>query len=139
MAPNPTPITIQEIICLSHKIRDVFGSYDISCVELDHFLRPESIVKILIVVELDADSPSSLSRIYRIISQNSWNELFVQQFTSTNKLISCLKNQMKIVPDVEDYYYLRRSTLTCEENLARLEKETIAKIFSRAILGNNNG
>jgi len=140
MAPNSTPITIQEIIDLSRKIKAVFGSYDISAVELNCFLSPEKVTKILIVVEADTDNQSPRGRTYRVISQNNWDELFVQQFTSTNKLISYLKNQAKLVPDVENYYYLRRGNLTYEENFNwRSKREALAKIFSQAILNDGNG
>lgn len=135
MAPNPTPVTIQEIIDLARKIKEIFGSYDISTIELNHFLRPEEITKILIVIELDTDNQSLYGKTYRIISQNNWDELFVQQFVSANKLISYLKNQGKLVPDVESYHYLRRGH---EEHLSRAKKEAMAEIFSQAILSDDN-
>ena len=135
MAPNSTPITIQEIINLSRKIKKVFGSFDISTVELSNFLNQEKIVKVLIVVELDTGNQSLYSGTYRVISQNNWNELFVQQFTSADKLIAYLRNQAKFVPDVESYYDLRSGNLTYEENLTLSKRGTMAKIFSQAIEG----
>ena len=138
MMPNPTPITIQEIIDLSRKIKEVFGSYNISTVELSHFLSPEKIIKILIIVELDTNNQLSYGGTYRVISQNNWDELFVHQFTSTNKFISYLKNQVKFVPDVENYHYLQHGNLTYKENLTRSKREAMAKIFSQAIMSDYN-
>jgi len=134
IAPNQTPVTIEEIINLSRKIMEIFGSYDIATVELTNLLHPEKIAKFLIIVEFDTNNQSSYDKTYRIISQNNWNELFVRQFTSTSKLISYLKNKAKTVPDVKSYYYFHHGDLTSEKSLAA--KEEMAEIFSQAVWDN---
>lgn len=129
MIPNPTPITIQEIINLARKIGEVFGSYNITAVDFQNFLQPEKITKILIVVDFEASRESKGGNSYRIVMENNWSELFIRQFASTERLIAFLEEQAPMARNVDKHYYIQRNSLNYEKIIDRTNK-TVAKILS---------
>jgi len=131
MIPNPTSVTIQEIINLGRKIREVFGSYNITAVDFQNFLQPEKITKILIVVDFEAVKESVEGNNYRVVMENNWSELFIKQFPSTDKLIAFLEQKAPIAQDVEKNYYIQRNSLNYEKIIDRTKK-TVAAIMSGA-------
>jgi len=131
MIPNPTSVTIQEIINLGRKMREVFGSYNITAVDFQNFLQPEKITKILIVVDFEAVKESVEGNNYRVVMENNWSELFIKQFPSTDRLIAFLEQKAPIAQDVEKNYYIQRNSLNYEKIIDRTKK-TVAGIMSGA-------
>jgi adenylate cyclase class 1 len=129
MMPNPTSITIQEIINLARKIGEVFGVYNISAVDFQNFLQPEKITKVLIVVDFEASKESKDGNNYRFLMENNWSELFIRQFASTDKLIAFLEEKASMARDVEKNYYIQRNSLNYEKIIDRTKK-TVVQILS---------
>ena len=122
MMPNPTPITIQEIINLARKIREVFGSYNISSVDFQNFLQPERIRKMLIVVDFESAEEARAGNTYRVIMENNWSEVFIRFFSSTEKLVSFLEEKSGLAREVEKHYYIQRNSLNYEKIIERTKK-----------------
>ena len=129
MIPNPTSITIQEIINLARKMREVFGSYNITAVDFQNFLQPEKITKILIVVDFETFKESQDGNNYRIVMENNWRELFIKQVASKEKLVAFLEEKAHIARDVEKNYYIQRNSLNYEKIIDRTKK-TVVQILS---------
>ena len=122
MMPNPTPITIQEIINLARKIREVFGSYNISSVDFQNFLQPERIRKMLIVVDFESAEEARAGNTYRVIMENNWSEVFIRFFSSTETLVSFLEEKSGLAREVEKHYYIQRNSLNYEKIIERTKK-----------------
>jgi adenylate cyclase class 1 len=129
MLPNPTPVTIQEIINLARTIREVFGFYNISAIDFQNFLQPERIIRLLVVVDFESNRESKVKINYRVIMQNNWSELFIRYFNSTEKLAAFLKEKARIAQGVEKHYYVQRSSLNYEKTIERTKK-MMAQILS---------
>lgn len=131
MLPNPTSVTIQEIINLAKKMREVFGCYDVSGVDFQNFFQSERMKRILIVVDFEPLPQFPGSNNYRIVYENNWSELFIRQFSSTDKLISFLEENASMARDVEKNYYIQRNSLNYEKIIDRTKK-TVVQILSQS-------
>ena len=121
MIPNQTSITIQEIINLSKKISDVFGSFDINSVHFDNFLQEEEITKILIVSSFEKMRMNMNMDIndYCVIYKNNWEELFVRRFASTEKMKAFFEKVRKTSRHLETHYYVQRNNIFYEKIINR--------------------
>lgn len=119
MLPNQTAVTMQEIINLSRKIKDFFGSFDISGVHFANFLQKETITKMLLIFSFENQKMNTDIQDYCIIYKNNWEELFVRRFTSIEKMKSFLENIGKTSSNVETHYYIQRNNVYYEKIIER--------------------
>jgi adenylate cyclase, class 1 len=119
MLPNQTAVTIQEIINLGKKIRDYFGSFDISNVHFGNFLQKETILKMLLVVSFENQKMSMDIHDFCIIYKNNWEELFVHRFDSAEKMKVFWVNTAKTSPNLEIHYYIQRNNKYYEKIIER--------------------
>lgn len=131
MKPNPTPVTVQEIINVGRMMRSVFGVYDIAQVHFSKFLEEEIVSKMLIIISLDEASADLDIQNISIVYKNNWEELFVRRFSSIEKMKSSFARVGKISPSVETHYYLQRNNKYYEKIIDRT-KNAIAQM----IIGN---
>ncbi|MEE9912871.1 MAG: class I adenylate cyclase [Deltaproteobacteria bacterium] len=127
MQPNPTPVTIQEIINLGKMMRDVFGTYDIAQVHFSKFLAEETINKMLVTISFEEASTGMDIQNISIIYKNNWEEIFVRRFSSLEKMKTFLTRAGKISPRVETFYYIQRNNKYYEKIIDRT-KNIIAQI-----------
>jgi adenylate cyclase, class 1 len=119
MEPNASPVSIQEIINLGHKMKEIFGSYETVVNELTDFLKDEYIRKILVVISFEKSPWEKDINDFHIIYQNSWGELFVRHFQSPHSLKAFL-NQNRIQSNhTEIRYYLQRNATYYEKIIDR--------------------
>lgn len=128
MRPNPSSITLKEILNLSKRIRDFFGAHETLDVELNHYLREERIVKILVVIGFDKSPWDEAVREYTIVYMNNWGELFVRRFDLRKKVEAFLKSASADQKDIVISKYLRRNPALFEKNI-----EIPKKIFFSAL------
>ncbi len=121
MLPNQTAVTIQEIINLGKKIRDVFGSFDISGVYFGNFLQKETVSKMLIVVSFENQKTNIDIYDFCIIYKNNWEELFVRRFTSIEKMKTFMGNIGAISHNLETHYYIQRNNIYYEKIIDRVK------------------
>jgi len=119
MMPNSTSVTMQEIINLSRKIKDVFGSYNITGVDFGNFLLSESISKLLFVINFENDANSIDLKDLCVIYKNNWEELFVRKFTSAEEMKAFFAQISKISPQLETHYYIQRNNKYYEKIIER--------------------
>lgn len=121
MQPNPTPVTIQEIINMGRMIREVFGVYEIARVHFSKFLAEEVITKMLVIVSFeDAAANMDFSNL-EIIYKNNWEEIFVRRFSSLEKMKAFFTKAGKISPRVETRYYVQRNNKYYEKMIDRMK------------------
>lgn len=122
MLPNQTSVTIQEIINLGKKIRDIFGDYDITGVHFANFLQEEKITKMLFVISFESDRTNMDINDFCVIYKNSWEELFVRRFSSPEKLKAFFDKVRKTSRQLEANYYIQRNNIYYEKIIERTKK-----------------
>lgn len=129
MTPNPTPITLQEINNLAKRIREIFGVFDITGVDFDHFLEAEKATKMLIIVNFDnpghARDINDLSTIY----SNHWGELFFRRFSSPDQFRAFIERSGGIFERTQMHIYVQRNSLYYEKIIERI-KNLASQVFS---------
>ena len=119
MQPNPTSITIQEIINLGKMIREVFGTYDIAQVHFSKFLDEEIINKIFVIISFEEAMAGMANLNISIIYKNNWEEIFVRRFSSIEKMKLFFARVGKISPRAETRYYIQRNNKYYEKIIDR--------------------
>mgnify|MGYP001767332034 CR=1 FL=1 len=122
LQPNPTSVSVQEIINLGKMMRDVFGLYNIAQVHFSRFLDEEMINKMLIIVSFEEASESTGISSLSIVYKNNWEEVFVRNFSSLDKMRTVFsRTGEKISPRLETYYYIQRSNKYYEKIIERMK------------------
>lgn len=129
MQPNPTPVTVQEIINMGKMIHNVFGTYDIAQVHFSKFLAEEIISEVLIIISFGEKSADMDIQNISIIYKNSWEDLFVRRFSSIEKMKGFFARAGKISERVETKYYIQRNNKYYEKIIDRT-KNIIDQIIS---------
>ena len=119
MEPNSSSVTIQEIINLGKKIREIFGSYDRVVHELTDFLKEEHIRKIMVVISFEKSPWEKDINDFHVIFQNSWGELFVRHFSSPQSLKVFMRQNQIRHNNCEIGYYLQRNATYYEKVIER--------------------
>jgi adenylate cyclase class 1 len=122
MVPNTTPVTLQEIINLAKKIREVFGVYDIAGIDFENFLSEEKYLKMLVVISFEESHYSKDTNDFCLIYRNNWGELFVSRLNSPAKLGSFLVEKRSCLEHVEINYYMQRNSMNYEKMIERTKK-----------------
>jgi len=122
MSPNPSSITLKEIINLVRRVKDFFGSYGTQDIELADYLKEEKITRMLIVIGFDKSPWDEQSSDYGVVYLNNWGELFTMRFNSTQKFEEFLRDSCKDQKDIIISKYLRRNPTTFEKNIAQPKK-----------------
>ena len=128
MRPNPSSITLKEIINLGKRIKDFFGTYETLDIELEDYLKEEQIFKMLIVAGFDKSPWNKQSKDYGVVYLNNWGELFARWFNSTKKLETFLKKSCKDQKNIIISKYLRRTLTSFEKNIEQPKKFVFSSI-----------
>ena len=128
MRPNPTSMTLKEIINLGKRVKDFFGTFRTHEVELPSYLEEEQIEKILVVIGFDKTPWDEQTGNYTVVYLNNWGELFTQQFDSKEKIEAFLRSSCKDKNDVLISKYLRRDPASFEKNIAIPKKIVFSTI-----------
>ena len=129
MIPNATPVSIQEIKNLAKRIREVFGVFDITGIDFDHFQEEEKVTKMLVIINFenpgDAHQITNLSILYA----NHWGELFCRRFNSPYRFKTFIDQSGRIFSRTEMHYHIQRSNLHYEKIIER-SKKLVQQIFA---------
>lgn len=129
MTPNPSSVTMQEIVNLCVKIREIFGINDITAVDFGNFLEDEYITKMLVVVSFEQDCARKDMNDLCVISLNSWGELFIRRFRGMEPFNAFLGKVCHGPHRVETHYYVQRNSLYYEKIIERT-KRIVAEMLS---------
>jgi adenylate cyclase, class 1 len=128
MNPNPTPVTLQEIMSLARMIREIFGVYDITIVDFGNFLKRERTTKILVIVSFECLPNKNDVTDYCILYQNNWGELFEKKVGSLEHLKEFFNAHRLAFARAEVNYYIQRNNQYYEKIIERT-KRTISQII----------
>jgi len=119
MKPNPSSVTLQEIINLGKQIRDIFGTYDNTHIEYANFLKREYIIKILVIVSFENSPWDKDINDFAVVYLNNWGELFVKRFNSPVKLDNFLNKNCHGTHMASISFYLQRNCSSYEKIIQR--------------------
>ena len=122
MEPNPSSVTIQEIINLCRQINAFFGPNDVFSVDNTFYLKKEFIIKMMVIVSFERNPWEKNINDLGVIYKNSWGELYVKRFSSGYDLGAFLRNLGDRRSDVDIHYYLQRSCTYYEKIIERTKK-----------------
>ena len=128
MAPNPTPVTLQEIHNLAKRIQEVFGTFAITGVDFKHFLEPEKVTTVLIIVSFAGSQSLKEMNDFSILYANHWGELFSRRFTTLKAFKSFIEDRQQKFSGAQVHYYVRRNSLYYEKIIERT-KMLVTHIF----------
>jgi adenylate cyclase class 1 len=129
MLPNPTSITLQEILSLGKRIREVFGSYDISSVDFNHFRTREQVSRMLVVVNFEGTSSGKYIEDFCVLYGNTWGELFQRRFLSPVMFREAFDAQDMKYRHMNIQYYVQRNSFHYDKIIERT-KRLLMGIFS---------
>lgn len=119
MTPNTTSVTLQEINSLAESIRKIFGTHDLSDIDFSHFLEPEKISRMLVVVSFEGHRQNKDENDFSVIYQNSWGEIFAQRFHSPLLFREFVRRGGSKFSQTEIFYYIQRNCLYYEKIIER--------------------
>ena len=129
MAPNPTPMTLQEINNLGRYIREIFGTFDIAGVDFENFLEPERVTKILTIVSFEKSGHLKDVNDFNILYRNHWGEFFLRRFNTPEKLQAFIEREPMKFRFAERHYYVQRNSVYYEKIIERTKK-LVTHIFA---------
>lgn len=124
MEPNASSVTLQEILNLAEKIRDLFGPSDVVDRDADLFLRAERFTKVLVVISFEKNAYEKDINDLSIVFSNTWGEVYVQRFRSPFALNAFMRRLRQGNPDMEVQYYLQRNASYYEKIIERTKRLT---------------
>jgi adenylate cyclase class 1 len=131
MAPNPTPMTLQEINNLAKRIKELFGVFDITRVDFENFLEPEKVIRMLVIISFESSGQLKYVNDFCIIYLNHWGELFFHRFNAPEKFKAFIEGGGQKFSQTEMVYYIKRSSLYYEKIIERTKK-LVTHIFAKA-------
>lgn len=130
MDPNPSGITLQEIINLGTRMRNFFGTYDALDIEFSHYLKKQHITKLLVIISFEKFPWEKNINNFGIVYNSSWGELFARRFDSALKLKTFLKNAGIDRQNIGTSYYIQRNCSSYEKIIERTKKIILSSIKS---------
>jgi len=130
MNPNQTPVSIQEIMGLARRIREMFGFYDISSIDFQNFLKPERVTKILVVASIDETHIDKEIVDVCVLYCNNWGELFFSRLKSMHHLHDFLYDQQEHLTYADVNCYIQRNSQFYEKVIERTKRAITQIILS---------
>ena len=122
MMPNPSDITLREIVNLGRKIERFFETYETMENDYSNYLREEIILKLLVVVGLEKNPWSEEILDLRVLYLNCWGELFARHFETLKDFEIFVLRARKGNSNIETKYYIRRNNTLYEKIIERAKK-----------------
>ncbi len=122
MEPNPSSVTLQEILNLGRKMEEFFGTFDALEVDLSQYLKKEKTVKLLVAVSFEKAYYEKDINDFGIIYKNSWGELFVENYNSPRRLEAFIKKNEQQSRPIETNFYVQRNSTYYEKIIERTKR-----------------
>ncbi len=123
MRPNPSSITLQEVLNLGRRIREIFGTYDRLDISYANYLAPERICRLLVVVGFERSPWERQGTTnLRMIYQNAWGEMFVRSFADEQQFTDFLAGIGRASGSFEKHFYVRRFHADFEKIIERAKQ-----------------
>ncbi|MEJ2638744.1 MAG: class I adenylate cyclase [Desulfosarcinaceae bacterium] len=124
MRPNSSSVTLQEVVNLATRMRNIFGTRGTQDIDFATYLKKEFINRIMVVVDFEASPWYSDASDYSVIHTNCWGEMFVNRMSSTREFNAFLTRLSAEGRDVEMSYYVQRNTASFEKLIERAKQRT---------------
>lgn len=126
MDPNPSSVTLQEIINLSTRMRNFFGSCDVFETDPHNYLDSDYIVKAMVVINFETGPLEKEINDIGIICKSSWGELFAYRFSSTDAFKTFISEINSGGRLLDFSYYLKRNCIEYDKMLGRVKSMVMA-------------
>ena len=133
MRPNPSNITLQEVINLGRKIQQFFGVYGSQEIDYTSYLQEETVDKMLVIIGFDKSPWDKNNRDLRVVYTNGWGELFARRFKTVEDFEAFSGNARKGGHHVEIAYHVLRNATTYEKIIERTKQDLVPSLLR----GNN--
>lgn len=124
MRPNSSSVTLQEVVNLATRIRNIFGTRSTQDIDFATYLKKEFINRVMVAVDFEASPWYSDASDYCVIHTNCWGEMFVQRLASTREFNAFLAKLNAEGRDVDLSYYVQRNTASFEKLIERAKQMT---------------
>jgi adenylate cyclase class 1 len=128
MEPNPTSVSLQEIINLSFKVKDFIGRCDVLENSPLFYLKKEKIQKVFIVVSFEEIHYEKNINNFAVIYKTTWGELFVKRIDSPYGLQTELKKIKEENSSFQIEFYLQRNS-SYYEKIIRRTRDIVERSF----------
>ncbi|MGM0417271.1 MAG: class I adenylate cyclase [Thermodesulfobacteriota bacterium] len=128
MEPNPTSVSLQEIINLSLKLKDFLGRCDVLDNSPLFYLKKERIQKVFIVVSFEEVHYEKNINNFALIYKTTWGELFVTRINSPYGLQKKLKQIKDENQNFQIEFYLQRNS-SYYEKIIRRTRDIVERSF----------
>ena len=130
MRPNPSNITLQEVLNLGRKIALFFGHYGSQEIDTNCYLQAEFIDKLLVIVGLEQSPWNSKKRDIRVVYTNGWGELFVRRFKTMAEWESFSRDVGGGDHRVEIAYHVLRNPTAYEKIIERTKQDLMPSLLA---------
>ncbi len=124
MRPNSSNVTLQEIINLGNKMLSFFNTCHALEIDFKNYLKEETIEKMMVVLDFEISPWYVNNRDYSVIFLNSWGEIFVRQFSSTQKFEAFMRKISQKHKNIQISYFVQRNASSFEKFIERFKQST---------------
>jgi hypothetical protein len=124
MRPNSSSVTLQEVVNLATRMRNIFGTRGSQDIDFATYLKKEFINRVMVAVDFEASPWYSNASDYCVIYTNCWGEMFVRRLASTREFNAFLAELTAEGRDVDLSYYVQRNTASFEKLIERAKQMT---------------
>ncbi|MFH0725880.1 MAG: class I adenylate cyclase [Pseudomonadota bacterium] len=128
MEPNPSNVTMQEIVNLGRKMKEFIGTFENQDIALHQYIQKARLSKLLVVISFENFYWEKDINDFGILYNNSWGELYVKRCTSARELESFLKKARQPALGSEPSYYLQRNSTYYEKIIERTKQVILSGI-----------
>jgi adenylate cyclase class 1 len=124
MRPNSSSVTLQEVVNLATRMRNIFGTRSTQDIDFATYLKKEFINRAMVVVDFEASPWYSDASDYCVIYTNCWGEMFVRRLDRTRDFNAFLTKLAGDGREVDLSYYVQRNTASFEKLIERAKQMT---------------
>ena len=129
MRPNPSNITLQEVLNLGRKIEQFFGNYASQEIDYAKYLHAEAVDRMLVIVGLEPTPWDRNNRDIRVVYTNCWGELFVQRFKTMDAFEAFSEQARSDGHHVESAQHVLRNANSYEKIIERTKRGLEPSLF----------
>jgi adenylate cyclase, class 1 len=128
MEPNPSNVTMQEIVNLGRKMNEFIGTFENQDIALHQYIQKARLSKLLVVISFENFYWEKDINNFGVLYKNSWGELYVKRCTSARELESFLRKARQPPLGSETSYYLQRNSTYYEKIIERTKQVILSGI-----------
>jgi adenylate cyclase, class 1 len=128
MEPNPSNVTMQEIVNLGRKLNEFIGTFENQDIALQQYIKKARLTKLLVVISFENFYWEKDINDFGVLYKNSWGELYVKRCSSAMELKSFLRKARHPLIGSETSYYLQRNSSYYEKIIDRTKQIILSGI-----------